>query len=71
MSSEDFFELLRDLELKRRNRNISAKEFYKGLLELVKKLTDENKTDGIPEEEIRKQIPILLTFIKAQIKSLP
>jgi hypothetical protein len=58
------------LELKRKNREISAKEFYAGLLNLLQELMEVLDKEEISEDSIRKQIPLLLTFIKAQIKNL-
>jgi len=63
-------EKLKELELKRKNREISAKEFYTALLNLLQDLMDVLDKEEISEASIRKQIPLLLTFIKAQIKNL-
>ncbi len=61
---------LKELEQKRKNREISALEFYRGLLEILGHLKEKLVQENISEENIRKQIPLLLTFIKAQIKNL-
>ena len=61
---------LKELEQKRKNGEISAKEFYKGLLQLVTELIDVLEKEDINEQNIRRQIPLLLTFLKAQIKNL-
>ncbi|NPB05612.1 MAG: hypothetical protein GXO08_04440 [Aquificae bacterium] len=61
---------LKELEEKRKNREISAREFYLGLLELLGHLKEKLVQENISEDQIRKQIPLLLTFIKAQIKNL-
>ena len=63
-------ERIKELELKRKNREITAKEFYLELLQIVEELTSTLKGETIEDNQIRKQIPLLLTFLKAQIKSL-
>ena len=63
-------ERIKELEIKRKKREITAKEFYFELLQIVEELTSTLKGETIEENQIRKQIPLLLTFLKAQIKSL-
>jgi ribosomal protein L7Ae-like RNA K-turn-binding protein len=60
-------ELVKELEQKRKNREISALEFYRGLLEVLSQLKDVLLAEDISEANVRKQIPLLLTFIKSQI----
>ena len=61
---------LKELEQRRKSGEISAKEFYKGLLQLFTELIDVLEKEDISEQNIRRQIPLLLTFLKAQIKNL-
>jgi hypothetical protein len=61
---------LKELELKRKNKEISAKEFYAGLLNLLQNLVNALEEEDIDENQIRSQIPLLLTFIKSQIKNM-
>jgi hypothetical protein len=61
---------LKELELKRRNKEISAKEFYGGLLNILQHLVNALEDENIDENQIRTQIPLLLTFIKSQIKNM-
>ncbi len=61
---------LKELESSRRQGEITTREFYRGLLELVGVLSKELEEEELSEELIRKQIPFLLTFIKTQIKEL-
>ena len=61
---------LKELEQKRKNGEISAQEFYKGLLQMVAELINVLDNESINESSIRRQIPLLLTFLKAQIKNL-
>jgi hypothetical protein len=70
MSSQELAEHLKQLEAKRKAKEISAKEFYTSLLSLLQELVQNLEGENIDEVEIRKQIPLLLTFIKAQIKNL-
>jgi len=62
--------ILKELENKRKNGELSAKDFYKELLNLVTKLVGELEKEDINEVQIRRQIPLLLTFLKAQIKNM-
>jgi len=61
---------LRELEAKRKNGEISAREFYQGLLEILGRLKDFLVREDISEEQIKKQIPLLLAFIKSQISEM-
>jgi len=61
---------LRDLETKRKNGEITPREFYVGLLNLLAELKDVLIKENISEQEVKKQIPLLLAFIKSQIKEL-
>jgi hypothetical protein len=70
MSSAELKQLLKELQDKRKNREISAAEFYKGLLDLMSRLAQDLRDEEIPETQIKKQIPLLLTFINAQIKAM-
>ncbi len=70
MSSAELKQLLKELQDKRRKRQISAAEFYKGLLDLMSRLAQDLRDEDIPETQIKKQIPLLLTFINAQIKAM-
>ncbi|MEO2153395.1 MAG: hypothetical protein ABGX24_03140 [Aquificota bacterium] len=70
MSSAELKQLLKELQDKRKKRQISAAEFYKGLLDLMSRLAQDLRDEEIPETQIKKQIPLLLTFINAQIKAM-
>ena len=63
-------EKLSELETKRKSREIDTAQFYKGLLELVKTLIDELKGEQINDAQVRKQIPLILLFVKSQIKEM-
>jgi len=59
--------LVKDLEQKRKAKEITAVEFYRGLLGVLADLKDVLMAEEISEANVRKQIPLLLTFIKSQI----
>ena len=61
---------LRELEAKRKNGEISAREFYQGLLEILGRLKDFLVREHINEQQVKKQIPLLLAFIKSQISEM-
>ena len=68
--SSMLMEKLKQLETKRKNGEISSKEFYKGLLKLLKDLEEVLIKEDISDADVKMQIPLLLTFIKSQIKKL-
>ncbi len=61
---------LKELEEKRKRGEISAAEFYKGLLGLLAELQDKLVHENITEAQIKKQIPLLLAFLKSQISEM-
>jgi hypothetical protein len=68
--SEMLLKHLKELEERRKRREISAKEFYHGLLNILTELKDVLLAENIAEEQVKKQIPLLLAFIKSQISEL-
>ena len=70
LESDRLLGILKDLETKRKNGEITAREFYKALLELLADLKDVLAHENIDEKQIRRQIPLLLAFIKSQISEL-
>ncbi len=68
--SEKLLQELKELEEKRKNGEITAREFYKRLLDMLAELKDVLAHENIDEANIRKQIPLLLAFIKSQIHEL-
>jgi len=67
---ENLKELLKTLEEKRRNREITAKDFYLELLNLIGTLKEILLKENIDEQALKRQIPLVLTFLKGQIKQL-
>ena len=64
---------LKQLETKRKSGEIGPKEFYAGLLDLLDELKDaliKEVREDMTEAEVKMQIPLLLTFIKSQVKKL-
>ena len=70
LESDRLLGILKDLENKRKNGELSAREFYKALLELLADLKDVLVHENIDEKQVRRQIPLLLAFIKSQIGEL-
>jgi len=70
LNSAQLLERIKELETKRKNGEISAAEFYKGLLSILAELKDALLDENIDDANVKKQIPLLLTFLKAQIKAL-
>ena len=61
---------LKELETQRKNGEIDIKAFYDGLLNLLSSLREVLVKEDINEKEIKKQIPLLLVFLKNQISDL-
>ncbi len=66
----DMIEELRSLKQKRRNNEITLKEYYHSLLNMLHKLTDTLLKEDISENDIKKQIPLMLTFMEDQLEKL-
>jgi hypothetical protein len=65
--SELLLKHLKELEEKRKRGEISVREFYHGLLNILAELKDALIREDISDEQVKKQIPLLLAFIKSQI----
>ncbi len=68
--SQNLYTVLRDLEQKRLKNEITLKEFYLSLLKLLADLEKTLIVEEISEKQIKKQIPLLLAFLKYQIAEL-
>ncbi len=68
MASERIEKSLKELEEKKRNGDISSKEFYMGLIELLPIIKEELLKENITEDFAKKSSPFLLTFIKSMIR---
>ncbi len=63
-------EKLNELKTKRKNGEISEREYYIGLLELVKTLIDKLEGENISDADVKKQIPLIVLFITDQISKM-
>ena len=68
--SEEMMEKLNKLNAKRKNGEISARDYYKGLMALLVELGQSLQQEEISEEDVKKQIPLLKMFITEQIKKM-
>ncbi|WP_461831687.1 hypothetical protein [Aquifex sp.] len=68
MGSQELAQELQALKDSRKNGELSPAEFYKKLPELVAKLANELHEEVISEENLKKQIPLILAFLEEQIK---
>jgi hypothetical protein len=70
MASERLEEYLKEHEEKRKRGEIGPVEFYRALLEAVSLLKEELLKEEISDDLAKRQIPLLLTFLKSQINEL-
>ena len=70
LDSDKLYNTLHQLENGRKSGSLTIYEFYKGLLELLSSLKDVLVAENINEKQIKKQIPLLLVFLKTQIEDL-
>ncbi len=68
MASERLEKELKTLEERKRNGEISSKEFYEGLINLLPVVKEELLKENITEEFAKKNTPFILTFIKSAIR---
>ncbi len=69
-SSKELYSSFQELKLKRKNGEISEREYYINLLELVKRLIDTLEEENISDSDVKKQIPLIVLFISEQIDKL-
>ncbi|RUM29929.1 MAG: hypothetical protein DSY42_05390 [Aquifex sp.] len=67
MTSASIAEKLRKLKERRKNGEIDARVFYISLLQLTTELLNELEHEDISDEDVKKQIPLILTFLEEQI----
>jgi hypothetical protein len=67
---KDIEEKLKKLNFLRKNGEISSKEFYKGLLELIDGIAKRKEIGELSENQLKKQISLLHLFVKNWIKLL-
>jgi hypothetical protein len=61
---------LNEIVEKRKKRELSTVEFYHALLKLLSTLADELSAENINEAQVKRQIPLILTFLNSQIKDM-
>ncbi len=70
MSSESLTAQLETLKQKRKSGELDAKAFYQELLGLVASLVKELEAENISDEDVKKQIPLMLVFLEEQFKKM-
>ncbi len=70
LRSGDMIKELNQLNEKRKNREITAREYYRGLIDVLSELIESLREEEISEEEVRKQIPLLRIFLTEQLKKM-
>lgn len=68
-TSQELRRLFNELKLKRKNGEISEKDYYISLLQLSKRVIDSLEEENISAEDIKKQIPLIVLFIDEQINN--
>ena len=70
MSSAGLKSKLDNLKTQRKEGKLSPKEFYRELVSLAITLSNELLDEDIEEEDIKKQIPLILAFLEEQISKM-
>ncbi len=70
MSSANLKEKLDTLKTQRREGKLSPRDFYKELLSLTLALGQELLDEDIGDEDVKKQIPLILAFLEEQISKM-
>jgi hypothetical protein len=69
MNAKSLEEELKNLQLARKNGDITAGDFYISLLNLILKLEKLDPDGNEDDENLRKKISFLLLFLKTTLKS--
>ncbi len=70
MGVEELKNSLKEVETAKKKGELSPAEFYSKLLDIVERIKEEIDVQSIEETTIKKQIPLLLSFIKNQIREM-
>ena len=70
MGVEELKNSLKEVETAKKKGELSPTEFYSKLLDIVERIKEEIDVQSIEETTIKKQIPLLLSFIKNQIREM-
>ena len=70
MSSKALMEEVERLKTMRKQGEITVMDFYRELLGVAIKMAEELQLENISEDEVKKQIPLVLTFIEDQLRKM-
>ena len=68
--SQELTTKLKELKTQRKCGQIDEKEYYKGLLEIMKVLINRLEGEDISAKDIKLQIPLIVLFITDQISEM-
>jgi len=68
--SSDLNKVLKELKEKRKQGQLTAREFYLELLKLVIDLVHQLQVENITDQQVKKQIPLILAFLESQISEM-
>jgi len=68
--SQELTAKLKELKTQRKCGQIDEKEYYKGLLEIMKVLINRLEGEDISAKDIKLQIPLIVLFITDQISEM-
>jgi len=68
--SQELTAKLKELKAQRKCGQINEKEYYKGLLDIMKVLIDKLEGEDISAKDIKLQIPLIVLFITDQISKM-
>ncbi len=69
-NAEDRLSELNALKARRKNGELDATAYYKGLLGILADTVQNLSDEAISEAEVKKQIPLILVFLEEQIGKL-
>ncbi len=69
-NSQELTAKLKDLKSQRKCGQITEREYYKGLLVLMRELIDRLEDEDISAKDVKTQIPLIVLFITDQISEM-
>jgi len=66
--STELGQILRELKERRKQGQLTAREFYLELLKLVINLMHQLQVENINDRQVKKQIPLILAFLESQLR---
>ncbi len=70
MSSQALTQQLKALKDKRKSGELDQRSFYQEILSLTIKMLQELKEENISDENVKKQIPLMLVFLEEQLSKM-